>query len=101
MATLPEETPLERVDTKLLESQVKRVEGLLKARILKLEAHVAHQDELLAQRLEHLEAQIGDHEIRLRANTEGVTQFKIFSGLASGGSGIMSLVAIIKAFIGG
>jgi len=30
-----------------------------------------------------------------------VTQFKIFSGLASGGSSLMSLVAVLKAFLGG
>jgi len=89
-----------RLSGELLESRMKRAESLLRARILKLEAHVAHQDELLAQRLERLEAQVSDHEARLRVNTEGVTQFKIFSGLASGGSGIMSLVAIIKAFLG-
>jgi hypothetical protein len=100
MATLPDETPLERVDTKLLESQVKRAESLLRARIQKLEVQVAHQDELMVQRLARLEEQISDHEARLRVNTEGVTQFKIFAGLASGGSGIMSLVALIKAFLG-
>jgi hypothetical protein len=30
-----------------------------------------------------------------------VTQFKLFSGLASGGSGLMSLAALLKAFLGG
>ena len=41
------------------------------------------------------------HEMRLRAASEGVTQFKLFSGLASGSSGLMSLVALIKAVLGG
>jgi hypothetical protein len=32
--------------------------------------------------------------------TDGVTQFKVFSGLASGGSGIMALAAFIRSFLG-
>jgi uncharacterized coiled-coil protein SlyX len=93
--------PVDQVlSAELLESRMKRAEGLLRARIQKLEVQVAHQDELMLQRLARLEEQIGDHEARLRVNTEGVTQFKLFAGLASGGSGIMSLVALIKAFLG-
>jgi hypothetical protein len=100
MTPQPFETTIENPGAELLESRMKRVEGLLRARIQKLEAQVAHQDELMVQRLARLEEQINDHEARLRVNTEGVTQFKLFAGLASGGSGIMSLVAIIKAFLG-
>ncbi len=84
----------------MMESQFKRAESLLKARLARLESSVAHHDALIEQRLVRLDAQVADHEARLRIATEGVTQFKLFSGLASGGSGIMSLVAIIKAFLG-
>ena len=85
----------------LLTEQLRHATHLLSAQIQSLEAKVVHQNALAQQRLTLLEEQMRDHEIRLRAATEGVTQFKLFSGLASGGSGLMSLVAIIKAFLGG
>jgi hypothetical protein len=62
---------------------------------------LAHQQAMNDQRLGRLEEQMSDHETRIRTATEGVTQFKLFSGLASGGSGLMSLVAILKSFLGG
>ena len=87
--------------TTLLISQLRHANTLLQARLLILNNQQAHQQAIHDQRICQLEARIADHETRLRTATEGVTQFKIFSGLASGGSGIMSLVAIIKAFLGG
>ena len=86
--------------TNLLISQLKHANSLLQARLRALEVQLNHQQAIFDQRLRQLENQISDHETRLRRATEGVTQFKIFSGLASGGSGLMSLVAIIKAFLG-
>ena len=85
----------------LLAEQLRHASNLLSAQIQSLEAKILHQNALTQQRLTMLEDQVRDHETRIRAATEGVTQFKLFSGLASGGSGIMSLVAIIKAFLGG
>ena len=85
----------------LLTEQLKHATHMLSTQIASLQARVVHQTELIHQRLTLLEEAMRDHETRLRAATEGVTQFKIFSGLASGGSGLMSLVAIIKAFFGG
>ena len=87
--------------TNLLISQLQHANSLMNARLKAIEARLAHQQALTAQQVRRLEAQMADHEARLRTATEGVSQFKIFSGLASGGSGIMSLVAIIKAFLGG
>jgi hypothetical protein len=87
--------------TALLTEQLRHANNLLQARIRALEARLAHQQALNHQRLAALEEQIRDHETRIRAATEGVTQFKLFSGLASGGSGLMSLVAMLKAFLGG
>ncbi len=66
-----------------------------------MEARQTHQQALNDQRLSLLEEQIRDHETRIRAATEGVTQFKLFSGLTSGGSGLMSLVALLRTFLGG
>ncbi len=85
----------------LLTEQLRHANNLLQARIRTLEARLAHQQAMNDQRLGILEAQIRDHETRLRTATEGVTQFKLFAGIASGGSGLMSLVAILKTFLGG
>lgn len=85
----------------LLTEQLRHANNLLQAQLKGLEARMTHQQAMNHQRLAILEEQIRDHETRLRAATEGVTQFKLFSGLASGGSGLMSLVAILKAFLGG
>ena len=85
----------------LLTEQLRHANALLQAQIKSLEARLAHQQAMNAQRLAMLEEQIRDHETSIRTATEGVTQFKLFSGLASGGSGLMSLVAILKAFLGG
>jgi hypothetical protein len=92
---------MEDKTTALLTEQLRHASNLMGAQIQSLEAKLAHQSAMSHQRLTMLEEQIRDHETRLRAATEGVTQFKIFSGLASGGSGLMSLVAILKAFLGG
>jgi hypothetical protein len=85
----------------LLAEQLRHASNLLSAQIQSLEAKVVHQSALTHQRLMMLEEQLRDHETRIRAATEGVTQFKLFAGLTSGGSGLMSLVAILKAFFGG
>jgi len=92
---------LEDKSAALLTEQLRHANALLQAQIKSLEARLAHQQAMNAQRLAMLEEQIRDHETRIRTATEGVTQFKLFSGLASGGSGLMSLVAILKAFLGG
>jgi len=87
--------------TALLTEQLRHANALLQAQIKTLDARLVHQQAMNQQRLAMLEEQIRDHETRIRTATEGVTQFKLFSGLASGGSGLMSLVALIKAFLGG
>ncbi len=87
--------------TALLTEQLRHANALLQAQIKTLDARLAHQQAMNQQRLSMLEEQIRDHETRIRTATEGVTQFKLFSGLASGGSGLMSLVALIKTFLGG
>jgi hypothetical protein len=56
---------------------------------------------MIEHRLNYIEKQGEDHEARIRAGTEGVTQFKVRSGLTSEGSGILSILAILKYFLGG
>ena len=84
----------------LLTEQLQHATHLLQAQIKTLEDRLSHQGAMNSQRLAMLEEQLRDHEKRIRSATEGVTQFKLFSGLTSGGSGLMSLVAILKAFLG-
>lgn len=85
----------------LLTEQLQHANHLLQAQIKALEGKVGHLQAMNEQRLAALEEQARDHETRIRAATEGVTQFKLFSGLASGGSGLMSLVALLRTFLGG
>jgi hypothetical protein len=85
----------------LLTEQLRHANHLLQSQIKALESRLAHQGAMNHQRLLMLEEQVRDHEARIRAATEGVTQFKLFSGLTSGGSSLVSLVALIKAFFGG
>ena len=85
----------------LLTEQLRHANHLLQGQIRALEAHLVHQAAMNHQRLVALEDQVRDHEARIRAATEGVTQFKLFSVLTSGGSSLVSLVALIKAFFGG
>jgi hypothetical protein len=92
---------LEDKSAALLTEQLSHANHLLQAQLRALEVRLAHQQALNHQRLTILEEEIRDHEERIRSATEGVTQFKLFSGLTSGGSSLMSLVALIKAFLGG
>ena len=85
----------------LLTEQLRHANHLLQSQIKALESRLVHQGAMNHQRLVMLEEQVRDHEARIRAATEGVTQFKLFSGLTSGGSSLVSLVALIKAFFGG
>ncbi len=85
----------------LLTEQLRHAVHLLQARIRTLETRLIHQQAVNAQRLALLEEAMRDHETRIRTATEGVTQFKLFAGLTSGGSGLMSLLAILKSFLGG
>ena len=57
-----------------------------------------HYKEFTDHRLKQLEEDVKDHEQRLRAATDGVTQFKTFHTLASGGSSFLSFLALIKSF---
>lgn len=85
----------------LLVEQIKHTIDLTRADVNAIRAQLEHDREMNHQRLKALEERAGDHEQRLRAATDGVTQFKFFAGLVSGGSEIVSIIALIKAFITG
>lgn len=59
------------------------------------------ENRMLTQRVQALEKEVLDHEERLRSAMEGVVQFRTWLGLASAGSGAMSLLALLKAYLGG
>jgi hypothetical protein len=85
----------------LFSQQIQHALDLMRAELDAMKAVQSHDRSLNAHRLSVLEDRANDHEMRIRAATDGVTQFKMWAGFASGGSGIVSLIALIKAFFGG
>ena len=73
---------------------------LLRAEITVLRASIDHLRELTDRRIAGLEECQSDHEPRLRTVTEGVTQFKVLSGTASGSSILVSLYALFRTIFG-
>jgi hypothetical protein len=91
---------MDETEIALIAEQMRHAHSLLRAEVAALQAGLDHQRELSANRLEALERITADHETRLRAATDGVTQFKMWSGLTNGGSSLLAIVAFIKAFFG-
>ncbi len=60
-----------------------------------------HTREFCEHRLTAIENVCADHETRLRDAAAGVTQFRFWSSVTSGGSTAMSLLALLKSFIKG
>ena len=85
----------------LIAERLSHALDLLKGELRETQQELEHYKALANHRLERLEADVQDHEQRLRQNTEGVTQFKHWSGLAAGGSSLVSILALIKAFFSG
>ena len=63
-------------------------------------AELEHLRTLNEQRLRSIEKVCENHETRLRDVTAGVTQFRFWSSVTSGGSTAMSILALLKTFIG-
>ena len=82
----------------LLGEQFRHMVDMMDAKLDRIELNQEHLKELIEHRLSYLEKQREDHELRIRAATEGVTQFKVRSELTSAGSGILSIMAIVKSF---
>lgn len=85
----------------LVAERLARTIDLLRNETREMDANLKHWQELIDQRLTQLENRTDDHEQRIRSATDGVTQFKMWAGLATGGSGLVSLIALLKAFLGG
>jgi hypothetical protein len=91
----------EDVEPELIAEQLRHTIDLLRGEIAALRMEQGHIKELSNHRLAQLESSAQDHETRIRGLTDGVTQFKVWLGLASGGSGLVSLVAFVRAWFGG
>lgn len=89
---------MDETQVNLIAEQLKGAITVLKAEIAKTNTEVMHQKEFTDHRLKQLEANVADHESRIRAATDGVTQFKVFSGLATGGSWIVSAFALMRTW---
>jgi hypothetical protein len=85
----------------MIGEQLKHMVNMMDAKLDRIELNQLHLKEMIEHRLNYIEKQGEDHEARIRAGTEGVTQFKVRSGLTSEGSGILSILAILKYFLGG
>lgn len=83
----------------LVAEQLRHLVDGLRNEIAALRSEVQRYEELASRRLECLEAEGQDHEERLRALQDGVTSFKVWSGLASGGSGLVAVLAMIREFL--
>lgn len=86
-------------DPDLTAERLARIIDQLRAEITALRVDLSHANDINTARLNRLESETGDHETRIRAATEGVTQFKLFSGLASGSSVVMAAAAFLKAIL--
>jgi hypothetical protein len=89
----------------LIGEQIAHFRTQVNARLDAIEMLITHHKELedekhqsINRQLAELRAISADHESRIRLSTDGVTQFKTWSGLASGGSSILSIIALLKAF---
>jgi hypothetical protein len=88
----------EDLEAQLVAAKLAHTIDLLRNEIDGVKNLQEHYREFTDHRLKQLEDDVKDHETRIRAATDGVTQFKTFHTLASGGSGFMSLLALIKSF---
>ena len=88
-------------DLRALRVQQEHAIDLMQADLRALRAQQEHDRQMAFHRLDEVEERARDQETRLRAATDGVAQFKVWSGLASGSSSLISLAALVRAFLGG
>lgn len=89
---------VEDLEAQLIAAKLEHAIDLIRNEIDAIRALQVHHKDFTDHRLGQLENNVKDHETRIRAATDGVTQFKTYNTLASGGSGLMSLLALIKSF---
>ena len=72
----------------------------IRGEIRLIRSELEHTRELNERRMKAVEKILEDHEARLRDVAAGVTQFRFWSSVTSGGSTAMSLLALLKSFVG-
>ena len=90
-----------RAQISQIEEQLKHIVDVNDAKLDRIDLNQVYLKEFIEHWLKYLEKQSDDHETRIRATTEGVTQFKVRSGLTTAGSGILSITTLLKSFFGG
>jgi hypothetical protein len=83
-------------DSALVAEQLRHTLDLLQADLEGLRKQAEHDHALLDLRVTSLEHSRDDHETRIRSIQDGVTSFKVWSSLANGGSGLVSLAALLR-----
>ena len=91
----------ENLEVSLISEQLKHTIDLLRGEIRELRLQQEYALKISEQRLRALETIGADHEARLREVATGVTQFKVWSGLANGGSSLMAAAAFLKSWLMG
>jgi hypothetical protein len=87
-------------DESILAEKFNRAVDSLGARLERITLEQVYLRQILEHRLGGLEKQLEDHETRLRQLSESTTQFKTWMGASTGGATLMSIVALIKSFLG-
>lgn len=89
------------MDGLLVAEKLLRVVDLLKADMEKIHLENDHVCALLEHKIIKLEECNQDHEERIRVMQSGVMSFKVWSGLANICAVILSLLALLRAIVGG
>lgn len=83
-------------DSALVAEQLRHTLDLLQAELDTLRQQAENDRSLIDLRVASLERSRDDHETRIRSIQDGVTSFKVWSSLANGGSGLVSLAALLR-----
>ncbi|HEY3344009.1 MAG TPA: hypothetical protein VGJ97_03715 [Anaerolineaceae bacterium] len=83
----------------LIAEQMKHAHSLLRGDLEALRSELKYYRDLTDLRVSDLETEQRDHETRLRSASDGITQFKVYTGLANAGSSLLALLALLKAYI--
>jgi hypothetical protein len=83
----------------LIAEQLSHALDLIKAENAATKAKLDHESEVLRMEIAALKTWQADAESRIRTVQDGVTQFKVLAGLATGG-GLLSLAALVKMLSG-
>lgn len=83
-------------ESELIAVQLKHTIDLLKGDLERISSEQKHQAELFVHRIVELEEDAKDHEERIRKLSEGATTFQARSGWANGGTGLLSIWALIR-----